>query len=262
MVRPRSVGTFLMSRRPTSAKLGGAIEDALHLLAAELVHSEQVLHRVLLCPRRLRWGDRDLVDAVGLLQPHVHPLARGGRQVLADVVGPDRELAVAAVREHGQLNPRRPAVVEEGVDRGPHRAAGVEHVVDKDDRPPREVEVEVGVVDDRCVARLAPLDVVAVEGDVEVAERDLGAGELADQRVQAPADAPRRACGCRPAPADPSPHSSRRSRGRYGPASAADRRGRARPSRRSPLRSFLASRDRVKGACRASVAAACDDLRA
>ena len=44
MVRPRRVGTFLMSRRPTSAKLCGALEDALHLLARELVHSEQVLH--------------------------------------------------------------------------------------------------------------------------------------------------------------------------------------------------------------------------
>ena len=36
--------------------------------------------------------------------------------------------------------------------------------------------------------RLAALDVVAVEGDVEVAERDLGAAELADQRVQAAAE--------------------------------------------------------------------------
>ena len=43
-------------------------------------------------------------------------------------------------------------------------------------------------MDDRSVAGLAPLDVVAVEGDVEVAERDLGAAELADQGVQAAAD--------------------------------------------------------------------------
>ena len=46
----------------------------------------------------------------------------------------------------------------------------------------------MGVVDDRRVAGLAALDVVAVEGDVEVAEWDVGAGELADQRVQAAAD--------------------------------------------------------------------------
>ncbi len=40
-------------------------------------------------------------------------------------------------------------------------------------------------VHDRLRARPAILDVVAVEGDVEVPERNLGAGQLADERVQA-----------------------------------------------------------------------------
>ena len=75
-------------------------------------------------------------------------LARG-RQVLADVVGADRQLAVAAVAEHGELDPLRAAVVEEGVDRGAHGAAGEEDVVDEDDRAAGEVEVDVGGVDDR-----------------------------------------------------------------------------------------------------------------
>ena len=39
-------------------------------------------------------------------------------------------------------------------------------------------------MDDRLRARLTIVHVVAVERDVEVTERDLGAGELADQRVQ------------------------------------------------------------------------------
>ena len=42
--------------------------------------------------------------------------ARGG-QVLADVVGADRQLAVAAVGDDGELDARRPPVVEEGLDR-------------------------------------------------------------------------------------------------------------------------------------------------
>jgi hypothetical protein len=41
------------------------------------------------------------------------------------------------------------------------------------------------LVDDRRPLRVAALDVVAVEGDVDVADRDLGAAELADERVQA-----------------------------------------------------------------------------
>src|SRR5262249_61766547 len=42
--------------------------------------------------------------------------------------------------------------------------------------------------DGRGVGRLTPLEVVAVEGDVEVADRDLGAGELLDEGMQAAAD--------------------------------------------------------------------------
>ena len=59
---------------------------------------------------------------------------RRRRQVLADVVGPDRQLAVAAVDEDRELHARRPAVVEERVDRRADRAARVEDVVDEDDR--------------------------------------------------------------------------------------------------------------------------------
>ena len=96
--------------------------------------------------------DRHLVDAVDLLEPHVDPLAARRRQVLADVVGADRQLAVAAVGEHRELDPLRAAVVEQRVDRGAHRAAGEEHVVDQDDGAAVEVEVEVRGVDDRLRA--------------------------------------------------------------------------------------------------------------
>ncbi len=91
---------------------------------------------------------------------------------------------MAAVGEHGELDAVGAPVVEEGVDPGPHGAPGVEDVVDDHHRAPRELEVEVGGVDDRLAAGRAILDVVAVEGDVEVAERDLAAEVLADQRVQ------------------------------------------------------------------------------
>ena len=46
----------------------------------------------------------DAVDLVDLEQLDLDALARAGRQVLADVVGPDRQLAVAAVGEDGELD--------------------------------------------------------------------------------------------------------------------------------------------------------------
>ena len=76
-------------------------------------------------------GDRDLVDPVGLLEPDADPLVGPGRQVLADVVGADRQLAVAAVDQHGQPDGAGPAEVAEGVQRGPHGTAGEQHVVDQ-----------------------------------------------------------------------------------------------------------------------------------
>ena len=133
----------------------------------------------------LRLGDRHLVDAVDLLEADVDPLLARRRQVLADVVGADRQLAVAAVAEHRQLHPPRPAVVEERLDRGAHGAAGEEDVVDEDDGALGEVEVDVGGVDDRLRGGRLGADVVAVEGDVEVADRQLGPGQLAEEDVQA-----------------------------------------------------------------------------
>ena len=92
---------------------------------------------------------------------------------------------------------------------------------------------------------LAHADVVAVEGDVDVAERDRLAHELGDQVAQRVRRARRRDGGSR-RPRSPRRPSSRRSRGRCAPACAACPRGRG-PSSRSTSRPFLASQDRVKG---------------
>ena len=91
---------------------------------------------------------------------------------------------MAAVGEHRELDALRAAVIEQRVDGRARGAAGEHDVVDQDHRAAVEVEVEVRAVDDRLGARLAVADVVAVEGDVEVAERHLGPAELADERVQ------------------------------------------------------------------------------
>src|SRR3954462_143217 len=132
--------------------------------------------------------DGHLVRAVELGDVNVHTLGQRRRQVLADVVGADRQLAVAAVDEYGELDARRAAVVEERLDRGAHRAAGVEDVVDDDDRHAVDREVEVARVHDRRLG--AAPEVVAVEGDVEGA-----AGHLALEQVAQEAVAPA-ARGC------------------------------------------------------------------
>ena len=130
-----------------------------------------------------------MVDLVDLDELHLDPLVPRGRQVLADVVGADRQLAVAPVDEDGELDAGGPAVVEERLDRRADRAAGVEDVVDEDDRAPFEREVELRRADERLrVERgLAAADahVVAIEGDVDGAELGRFAGALLDQAREA-----------------------------------------------------------------------------
>jgi hypothetical protein len=130
-----------------------------------------------------------LVDLVHLDELDLDALVPGGRQVLADVVGSDRQLPVPAVGEAGELDPRRAAVVEEGIDRRADRPAGVEDIVHEHHGSTREREVEARCAHERLrMARRfagADLDVVAVEGDVERAQLDLRAHELLDQAAKA-----------------------------------------------------------------------------
>ena len=100
-----------------------------------------------------------VVAAVDLREPHPHVFGRPGRQVLADEVGADRQLAVAAVDEHRELHRARPAELEQRVERGAGGAAGEQHVVDEHD----DLAGDVGHLG-RAERRDRPQpDVVAVE---------------------------------------------------------------------------------------------------
>src|SRR3989441_599533 len=110
----------------------------------------------------------DLVHAVRLGEPDLHLLAAGGGEVLAHVVRADGKLAMAAVDEHRELHPLRPAEVDQRVHRGTHRSAGEEHVVDEEDAPPVDGERDVGPLHHRVLE--AAVQVVAIERDVDHAE--------------------------------------------------------------------------------------------
>jgi len=129
-----------------------------------------------------------LVDLVDLDELHLDALAAGGGKVLAHVVGTDRKLSVATVCEHCELHPRWAAVVEERLHRRANRPAGVEDVVDEDAGHALERKVELRGANERLgsLGRLAGshLDVVPIERDVEVAERELLAAELRDPRPE------------------------------------------------------------------------------
>jgi len=121
-------------------------------------------------------------------EQHVDGFAQGRRDVLADVVRPDRQLAVAAVDQDGQLHGPGPAEVGEGVQGRPHRPPGEQDVVDEHDEPAiHPAGRQVGLL--QSPRRLQP-QVVAVERGVQAARRHLVALEGQDARGQAPRQRP------------------------------------------------------------------------
>ena len=87
-----------------------------------------------------------------------------------------------AVHQHGQLHRGRTADVHERVERGADGAARVQHVVHEDDVLAVEIEEDVGGVHLGSEMRR---EVVAVEADVELAERHLRALDGLDLLGQA-----------------------------------------------------------------------------
>src|SRR5438309_11481699 len=116
--RPLSVGSFLTSRsmlrskvravassRSRSSRVTSVIEMKCRFGGG--AGGRRAARMTRMSPIVALLGIRDQQDAVDLVhldELHLDALAAGGRQVLADVVGPDRQLAVAAVDEDSELD--------------------------------------------------------------------------------------------------------------------------------------------------------------
>src|SRR5690348_9005713 len=137
-VRPRSAGSFLIGRSASersSAAVSRTSCASSRLRSAALSRCFFIgAPAEVRALRAVSWSgssDRHLVDAVVLLEPDRDRLDQGGGQVLADEVGPDRQLAVASVDEHREAYGAGPADVVHRVQGRADRPAGEEHVVDR-----------------------------------------------------------------------------------------------------------------------------------
>src|SRR5207249_4464592 len=101
------------------------------------------------CSGLLGFFDHHAVVTVVLAEPDGHALAPGGREVLADVVGANRQLAVAAVDQDRELDRPRPPEVDDGVEGSADGTAREEDVVHQDDGLVLDRERDVGPADDR-----------------------------------------------------------------------------------------------------------------
>src|SRR6476661_1218267 len=179
MVLPRSAGTFLIGRSLTS--LNGSAVSRMRRIWSALSGSRPTRSLPSASPLTSAPHQLDGVAAVQLGHEHVHPVAGAGAHGGADDIGLDRQLAAATVDQHAEEDAARPAEVGALVECRAHGAAGVQHVVHDDDR----TAVEIG--EPRFAdhgAGADGLEVVAIQGDIQLAAGDLGALGLIDLALE------------------------------------------------------------------------------
>src|SRR5262249_14187714 len=122
-------------------------------------------------PQRLMrlFDDYNLLFVVEAGQHHLDDLALLGRDPLADVIGMNRQLAMAAIHKHGKLHSARTAEIHKFVERGAYRAARIENVVDEDDGLPFDAFRNLGPLHDRLY--VYGRQIVSIERNVERAHR-------------------------------------------------------------------------------------------
>src|SRR5207245_9717940 len=122
MVLPRSAGTFLISREAISWR-DAAVSTSNTISLASRSRIVSRSFRVQPMLGLLGFFDDDAVLAVVLPHPHGDDLAARSRQVLADVVRPDRQLAVTAVDQARELDGGRTSEDDDRVETRPDRPA-------------------------------------------------------------------------------------------------------------------------------------------
>ena len=221
----------------------GEVEQAQHAVDADLADRAQVLHDA---PPRHEGCSGAPTISTPSGQTRTSSLRLVG-QVLADEVGADRQLAVAAVDEHGELHGAGPAVLGDGVEGGAHGAAGEQHVVDEHDGG--AVEVDRG---SRCVRRARRAAGRCRRGTARRRScRPAPGARCGRSRRRGAGPARRRPSAGRAARDRRGHRCARGSRAPCGSSPAARRRGRGRAwrswSSRSLVSSVRASRDPLHG---------------
>src|SRR2546427_571768 len=81
--------------------------------------------------------DDDFVLLILLHLPQLNsdPLPLGTRYVLSDIVGFDRNLAMAPVDQDSQTDGAGPTRLEDDAERILHGSAGIDDIIDQDNRP-------------------------------------------------------------------------------------------------------------------------------
>src|SRR5690606_9917052 len=184
-VLPRSSGTFLIARSPTSTN-----EAAVSRISSRMARgrpSMPIKLRSRPAPVSCRVsGDGSLMSGLHVQDvrserrgpAQFYPLLRVQCQVFATNIGGKRQFALADVEQHGEGDAGGAAIVEQFIERGAHGAAAHQYVVHQHHVGVVDIKRQGGWLHFRVQA--AAGEVVAVEADVQRA----GRGAAAEFAVQ------------------------------------------------------------------------------
>src|SRR5215475_4297161 len=130
-VRPRSAGTFLISRPVTSLKESAVSRISLISSADKGAKLRRSLRLRLIAASPLHLENDNPVVFARLLQQHLNVLFSRGWNVFPDVRRLDWQLAMSSIDEHGQLNLRGAPEIDQTVHCGTDRPPGKQDVVDQ-----------------------------------------------------------------------------------------------------------------------------------
>jgi hypothetical protein len=117
-------------------------------------------------------GDLDhFLNRIDGMKPHANMVLEIGRQVEADDVGLDGDLAMAAIDQDRQADARRTSQVADGIEGGPDGPTREQDVIYQHHLGPVDVEWDLGAA--QHGPSRAVLEIVAVERDVDRADVDI-----------------------------------------------------------------------------------------
>src|SRR4029077_18424434 len=131
-VLPRNAGTFFTSRVPTCLK-ASAVSRTNMISSAESSRRPSRSLRVQRILIRLLLQQPDTFFLIFRPEPDAHFFVGRGWQIFADVIGPNRQLAMSAIDQDGQLDAGRSAKGTDRVHGRSNGSTGVKDVVDNDD---------------------------------------------------------------------------------------------------------------------------------
>src|SRR6185503_5236699 len=169
-VRPRSAGTFLMSRPVTSLN-ESAVSKINRISSTDRgARLKRSLRLRLIVPSiSSGLGDHHPIIFAFFFQQHLDLFFAGRRNIFPDIRRLNRQLTMTSINQDGKLNFCRPSQIDQSIHRRANSPARKQHVVDQHNDPVGNIEWNRGFAENWLL--LPQREVVPIEGNVQFADR-------------------------------------------------------------------------------------------